>query len=79
MNEPKIISRSAYLQALGLFTIGNSHYTKGREVEDMANGLLGLEDGSHVSDIMFNKGATVRDFDEALRKADVTVEDDPHS
>ena len=78
MNEPKTIPHSIYLQALGLFTIGNDHYTKGREIEDMANGLLGLEDGSHVSDVMFDKNATVRDFDEALRKAKVTVED-PHS
>lgn len=74
MTEKRKISRDIYLQALGLFILGNEHYTKGREIENLANKLLGLEDGSHVSDRLFDNNASVSDFDEALRRSDIEVE-----
>lgn len=74
MKETKTISRDTYLKALGLFTLGNGYYTKGREIEDAMNSLLGEEDGSHFSDSLFDKGAGTREFDEALQKSSIAVE-----
>lgn len=73
-NEKRTIPYDVYLQALGLFTLGNSHYTKGRECENMANALLGLEDGSDLSDKLFETGAGPAEFDRALELSDIVVE-----
>ncbi len=70
----RTISRETYLKAIGLFALGNNHYVKGREIEDLLNDLLGEKDGSHFSDLIFSKGADIRGFDEALVKSDISIE-----
>jgi hypothetical protein len=75
MTEKRKISRDQYLQALGLFVLGNDHYTKGQEIETVLNAMLGLESGSHVSNVMFDERATAAtNFDRALLLEDIEVE-----
>lgn len=75
--EPKkIISRSVYLQALGLFTIGRRHYERAREAEIECGRLLGIwdddvEHAGHVSDAMYERGGNL---DTALRLERIVVE-----
>jgi hypothetical protein len=76
-DEQRFISRDIYLQALGLFTIANDRYVKGRECENMMNGLLGLEDSSHLSDILFDQNTGPTEFDRALKLSGLTVEELP--
>ena len=75
MSEPKTISRDVYLKALGLFALANEHERKCREFQLACGQLLGLEDASHVDDIIYSDvNATVKDFDEALKRENITVE-----
>lgn len=78
MNEPKTITRDTYLKALGMFTIANQQYTMARDIQLRMADMLGLEDGSHVDDALYSgQVASVRDFDHALKRQDITVDPEP--
>lgn len=75
MSEPKTVSRDTYLKALAMFTMGNQLYVQARDLQLRIGDMFGLEDGSHVDDAFYsNTIASVRDFDAALKRQDITVE-----
>lgn len=74
-DAPKTISRSTYLQALGLYTMAHHHNQKADEFGNELVRLLGFEgindgDAGHISDAVYGDRA----FDEALKLSDITVE-----
>ena len=72
MAEPRTISRSIYLQALGLFTLGHSYSERADEARKELAQLLGTELDGHLSDEMYSFGKA--DFDEAFKKEGLVVE-----
>lgn len=75
MTDPKTISRDTYLKTLAMFTMSNQLYVHAREMQLKMAEMLGLEDGSIVDDEIYSGDiATVRDFDSALKRQDITVE-----
>lgn len=79
MSDVRKISKEDYLKALACFVMTNDLYQRGRTFERMLNKTLGLEAddmGTHFGDAIygFEKGS-VEDFDAALRKSDLEVED----
>ena len=75
MTEPKKIDRDTYLKALAFFTIGNELYVQARDFQLRMDELLGLEDGSRLDDALYNnEKQRVRDFDEALKRQQISVD-----
>ena len=76
--ETKTISRSTYLQALALFTMGRRRYFEARAFETELGKLLGIADdmsyAGHVSDAMYESGDG--NFDVALEREGVVVAQD---
>lgn len=70
------ITREQYYIAKGLFHLASEHQRQCMEYEKTLYKLLGVDDGSHVSDEIYSPS---RGLDEALRLAGVTVEDDVES
>lgn len=76
--DKRTISRDTYLKALALFTLATDHYKHLRESQIKMIEVLGLEnDGCrHTDDAIYEEnGASVRDFDEALKKENIVVAD----
>jgi hypothetical protein len=75
MDATKMITRTTYLQALGLFTMAHRHRTKADEFQKELATLLGVDphDSGHVSDAIYDDRRT---FDEALKLEGFTVEGD---
>ena len=67
------ISKEKYAMIFGLFTLASKHQRKVDEYETEMNSLLGLHNGSHLSDEIYTVGSHV-DFDEALKRAGFQVE-----
>jgi hypothetical protein len=61
----KTISREQYLMGLGLYTLAATKQAQVMEAETALNDLLGLENGSHISDAIYTQGDT---FDAALER-----------
>ncbi len=82
-DEPKTtISRNTYLQALGLFTLAATHMRKVEDAQKALAELLGLtfnDTDGHIGDAIYAIGgpAGPQDFDEALKRSDILVEDAP--
>jgi hypothetical protein len=77
-DAPNTITRSTYLQALGLFTVAKRHTEKAEEFSDELCKLLGFNDrndnsAGHLSDAVWGMGQ----FDEALKLSGITVTDEP--
>lgn len=71
MAKAKQLSQHKYLQALALFTMAHTHYTRGKEFETELGELLGYEDSYlyHISDEIFDGG----DLKKALAKEGFTI------
>jgi hypothetical protein len=67
----KTITREKYLMGLGLFTLAAMHQAKCVEAEAALHEMLGLEDGSHISDAIYSPPDT---FDAALAREEIAVE-----
>jgi len=65
------ISRSTYLQALGLFSLARKHQLKVVEFSKELDSLLNIENG-HVSDAVYDEA---KGFDEALKRDGIEVEE----
>lgn len=74
MAETKTVSRSMYLQALGLFTLGHSYSERSDEIRKELALLLGTDPDSHLSDEMYSSGKA--DFDEAFKREGLAVEEE---
>lgn len=68
----KTITRQQYLMALGLFTVAQTKQRQVVEMENELNGLLGLGEGSHVSDEIYDRNGNL---DDALEREDIKVEE----
>ena len=76
----KTITRSEYLQLVGLFTLAEHHQSSMNDIEQSAAGILGAEgDGfgnyGHLSDAIF--GVDPPDLQHALDQLDVEVIGEP--
>lgn len=65
----KKLSRSDYLKALGLFTLGTSAIKKVYEADRELNSLLDLEPFTVVSDALYDPSSDERAFNQALLRA----------
>lgn len=80
--EPKTITRSTYLQALGLFTMAVNHSRKYSEFKDELLRTLGFDPddwsngGDSIGDATWG-GQDDPSFDEALKKDGIAVSDEP--
>lgn len=74
MAETKTISRSMYLQALGLFTLGHSYSERADEARKELALLLGIDPDGHLSDAMYSYGKA--DFDEAFKREGLIMEEE---
>jgi len=73
----KTISRTTYLQAFGLYTLGRKYDEKLTEVGDELTKLLGFEgpndsDAGHIADSLWGD----QSFDEALKLTGIEVSED---
>lgn len=76
----KQISRDDYLWALALFTVAHDHYLEANRFGAALNKIIMEEPevypGGHVDDAIYSLEPTsVADFDEALRREGIVVED----
>lgn len=73
----KIISKHTYYAALGTFIVAVQKQRQADRFEADANKLLGADNGSHLSDAIYDYEimGTVEEFDEVLRKMDIIIED----
>lgn len=70
----KTISRSRYLQALGLFTLAQRAYRQSREYEAGMGEVLGLPDeGGVYFGVVSDAISNDEDFDRALKRAGLVV------
>lgn len=69
--ETKTITRSTYLQALGLFTLATTHMRRVDESREELMRLLGIEDNGHIDDEIYSPQ---HGFDKALDLEGVKVE-----
>ncbi|MEW8120055.1 MAG: hypothetical protein AB2792_23085 [Candidatus Thiodiazotropha sp.] len=67
------ITNEQYLMAKGLWYLANEHQSKCVEYETALNNLLGLKNGSHVSDSIYNIDGGYA-IDDALKKEGIQVE-----
>lgn len=79
MKTTKTISRTTYLQVLGLLSLGHHHSMKAYEFEAGLKDMLDMTDdiGSgfcHLTDEMYST-KTAPDFEEAINRAGIVVED----
>jgi len=65
------ISRANYISAQGLWHMAVLHQKRAVEFETELNALLGLENGSHISDGIYGMCDTL---DEGLKKEKIEVE-----
>lgn len=66
MNEKeqlKYMTTAHYLQALGLFTLGNKHTKEANDICDALAEILGTDPNGHVSDAIYGS----RDFEELIK------------
>jgi hypothetical protein len=68
------ISHNTYLQALGLFTLGQSHAKKTEECREELEKLLEADHYGHISDALYESDGNMRDFDAALTLEGIEVE-----
>lgn len=74
------ITRDDYLRALALFTMANEHYVKSAEFSAAINRIIMVEPeqfpGGHVDDAIYvPTRQTVEDFDEAMRREGIKVQE----
>lgn len=68
------INREEYLIIKGLFYMAKRKVVEAYEFETAMNNLANCEEGSHLSDLLYDCDTTTEEeFDEALRKEDITV------
>lgn len=67
----KKITQDEYLKLLGLFTLASDSQRQCYQAETLMNKMLGLDNGSHLSDEIYGPG---RGFDEALKREGFEVE-----
>lgn len=74
----KTIDQDTYLKALALATMASDLAVRARELQLTAGRLLGLEDGSHVDDAIYqdHRRISVSEFDEALKLAGICRADE---
>ena len=72
---PKQITENERLAAIGLFTMARTHNNKAVEYERALLEMLGIEHGSHVSDVIWMMDGTIniQEFDDALKREGVKV------
>ncbi len=70
----KTISRSTYLQALGLYTLASIHRQKVDDAREELVRLLGVENNGHIDDEIYSPN---RGFDEALKLEEIAITDEP--
>lgn len=73
MSEKKKITRLQYLQAQGLWYMANQHHKRLDELDTELNGMLGLDEISHVSDSITMIGDSL---DKALKREGIVVMDE---
>lgn len=68
------LTRQQYYAALGLFYLAQAKQQECRTFESELHKLLGLEEGSHVSDAVYTPDDTL---DAALKREKIEVEPPP--
>lgn len=74
------ITRDEYLRALALFTVAHEHYVQSGTFGEALNRIVMATPqkypGGQIDDLIYGEGrASVADFDEALKREGIEVED----